>query len=279
VRAALLVLLTVLPHTAQARPKRWEALPLPEAMPVPREAAMVDVADGAKIYVARFGTPDGSPVVLLHGGMGNGDHWANQIPALVATHDVIVIDSRGHGRSTRTKAKPTYDVMADDVVTVLDHLKIEKAAFVGWSDGGEVALKLAIHHADRVTKLFVLAANYNAKGAKPHAAHTTFTIYGKKCRADYVRLSPTPKQYDAMVSWLRPLWHDPMNITKAQLRSIAVPTVMADGDHDEIIVLDQVKEMAQLIPHAKLEVFANASHFVLWQDAKALNNALIEFLE
>jgi pimeloyl-ACP methyl ester carboxylesterase len=62
------------------------------------------------------------------------------------------------------------------------------------------------------------------------------------------------------------------------MRSIRVPTVIADGDHDEIIFLDHIKEMALLIPNAKLVVFENTSHFAIWQDPAAFNKALVEFL-
>jgi pimeloyl-ACP methyl ester carboxylesterase len=72
-------------------------------------------------------------------------------------------------------------------------------------------------------------------------------------------------------------WHS-TNFTKDQLRSIKAPTVVADGDHDEIILLDQIKEMARLIPNAKLVVFEATSHFALWQDPASFTKALLEFL-
>src|SRR5262245_32192030 len=129
---------------ASAKPARWQQVTLPPAMPKAATSGFVDV-DGAKLYYATYGTSTGTPVVLLHGGMGNSDHWAHQVRALDKLN-VIVIDSRGQGRSTRTKAAPSYDIMASDVLAVMDHLKLEKAAIVGWSDGGEIALKLGVNH-------------------------------------------------------------------------------------------------------------------------------------
>ncbi len=271
-----IVLLFAMTSLAVARP-RWQTLELPPAMPTPDDSGLVDV-DGAKIYYATFGS--GAPVILLHGGMGNSDHWSHQVAALSGLAQVIVIDSRGQGRSTRSKAPPSYDMMASDVLAVMDHLKLDKAAIVGWSDGGEIALKLGIHHADRVTKLFVFGANYDAKGSKSRAGKlpATFSIYSAKCRADYRRLSKTPKQYDDHVRWLLPIWRNPMGFTQEQLRSITAPTIVADGDHDEIIVLAQVEEMAQLIPNARLEVFQDTSHFALWQDPTSFNKVLVDFL-
>jgi pimeloyl-ACP methyl ester carboxylesterase len=264
--------------SAGARP-RWQELPLPPPMPEAAEHGTVDV-DGAHIYYARYGKPDGDPVILLHGGLGNSDHWAFQVPALVDRFCVYTIDSRGQGRSTRTKAPISYDVMASDVLAVMDHLEIARASLVGWSDGGEIAMKIAIAHPERVVKLFIVGVNYDSNGSKPRGgpSSATFTAYAAKCRTDYARMSSTPKQWDALVDWLRPLWRSEMGFTKDQLRSIEAPTLVADGDHDEVIVLAQVEEMAKLIPHARLKIFTDTSHFALWQDPKTFNAVLVDFL-
>jgi pimeloyl-ACP methyl ester carboxylesterase len=268
-----------LSEPADARAKkpapRWQQLPLPHAMPKPTDSGYVTSA-GARIYYARFGK--GDPVILLHGGMGNGGHWGNQVPALADTHQVIAIDSRGQGRSTRSADKPSYDQMALDVIAVMDHLKLATAAIVGWSDGGEIALKLAINHPTRVSRLVIFAANYDANGSKRRGPSSTFSAYSAKCRADYARLSKTPDEYDEATTWLLPIWKNPMGFTKDQLRGITAPTLIADGDHDEIIKLDQIQEMAQLIPHAQLVVFKDASHFAHWQDPTSFNKALVDFL-
>jgi pimeloyl-ACP methyl ester carboxylesterase len=273
-----ILLFVALPLIADAKPARWQTLPLPPAMPKAVDSGFVE-SDGANIYYATYGK--GDPVILLHGGMGNGDHWAFQVPALAAANQVIVIDSRGQGRSSRPKAKPSYDAMATDVLAVMDKLKLAKASLVGWSDGGEIALKLAVGHPDRVNKMFIIGANYDAKGSKPRSGKpsSTFNAYSAKCRKDYARLSKTPKQFDAHVQWLLPIWRNPMGFTKDQLKQITAPTIVADGEHDEIIQLDQIKEMAQLIPNAKLVVFTDTSHFAIWQDPESVNKTLVEFLD
>ena len=249
---------------------------MPPAMPLASNHGEVEV-EGATLYYAMYGA--GDPVILLHGGLGNSDHWSNQVPALLAAHQVIVIDSRGQGRSTRSKAPATYDVMASDVLAVMDHLGLARASMVGGSDGGEIALKLAIHHPDRVNKVFIIGTNYDAHGFKPHGGNTTtFAAYASKCRSDYTRLSKTPKRFDELAAWLRPMWRNPMGFTKEQLRSIKAPTMVADGDHDEIIARDQIEEMATLIPNGTLRIFADTSHFALWQDPVSINKVLVEFL-
>lgn len=261
---------------AHAGKPRWQTLPAPPAMPRADVEDSVDVA-GARIYYAVYGK--GDPVVLLHGGLGNSAHFGFQMPALIDRFQVITIDSRGQGRSTKGSAPISYDLMAGDVVAVLDKLAIARASVVGWSDGGEIALKLGIAFPDRVDRLFVFGANYDANGSKPRSAPSaTFAAYSVRCRNEYQKLSKAGLPYNALVSALMPLWRAPTGITKDQLRGIRAPVLMADGDHDEIIALDQIEEMARLIPNAQLKVFASASHFALWQDPESFNQAMVEFL-
>jgi pimeloyl-ACP methyl ester carboxylesterase len=255
---------------------RWQTLPLPPAMPRADQEGSVDSA-GARIAYAVYG--EGAPVVLLHGGLGNSTHFGFQLPALVDRFQVIAIDSRGQGRSTNGPQPITYDLMASDVIAVLDRLAIPRASVVGWSDGGEVALKLGIGFADRVDRLFVFGANYDARGVKPRSAPSrTWTAYTARCRSDHARLAPGGTPYRAMAQALLPLWRNPTGITRDQLRGIRAPVMVADGDHDEIIAREQVEEMARLIPNGRLALFKDASHFALWQDPESFNAALVGFL-
>jgi len=261
---------------AHAGKPRWQTLPKPPSMPRADAVGTVEV-QGAKIFYAVYG--NGEPVVLLHGGLGNSAHFGFQVPALIDKFQIIAIDSRGQGRSTKGKLPITYDLMAGDVIAVLDKLALQRASIVGWSDGGEVALKLGIQYPDRVDRLFVFGANYDANGSKPRSTPTpTFSAYAVRCRSDYQRLSKTGVPYNALVDALLPLWRNPTGITKDQLRGIKAPVMMADGDHDEVIVLDQIEEMARLIPNGQLKVFEATSHFALWQDPASFNQAMVDFL-
>lgn len=279
-RLFLCLALLVVTAAADKKPTpRWETLPLPPAMPAPVTSGFVDVP-GAKIFYATYGKGT-TPVILLHGGLGSGEQFGFQLPALVENYQVIAIDSRGQGRSTiAPKTKLTYASMAGDVLAVMDALAIRSAALVGWSDGGAIALDIAVNHPERVSKLFVFGTNYHASGSKPRkgASPKTFNAYAVKCKSDFMRLSKTPSAYDTTVNALLPIWRSQGGFTKAQMRSIKAPTVVADGDHDEIINLDHIKEMALLIPNANVVVFADASHFAHWQDPESFNKALVEFL-
>ena len=83
-----------------------------------------------------FNKGGGNPVLLIHGGLVNGDSWGNQVRVLAKHHEIIIADSRGHGRSTRSSKPFGYELMANDYLALLDRLEIDKVALVGWSDGG-----------------------------------------------------------------------------------------------------------------------------------------------
>jgi len=117
------------------------------ALPVTSDQGYVD-HQGARIWYATFGA--GPTVIMLHGGLGHSGNWGYQLPALTSSgYRAILIDSRGHGHSTRDERPYTYELMASDVLAVMDHLQLEKAAFVGWSDGACTALVLARNAASR----------------------------------------------------------------------------------------------------------------------------------
>jgi pimeloyl-ACP methyl ester carboxylesterase len=142
-RHLLLTMLLVLSAPTAKAAERWEMLP-PTPAPIAADRTGKVDANGISIHYAVYGA--GSPVILLHGGLANADYWGHQIEALKAHHRVIVMDSRGHGRTTRDARPYGYDLMADDVVALMDALKIPKADIVGWSDGAILGLDLAIRH-------------------------------------------------------------------------------------------------------------------------------------
>ncbi len=97
-RRLLLALLLLIPLRAALAEALWETLP-PTPPPVAGEHTGHAKVNGINLYYATIG--HGSPVVLLHGGLANSDYWGEQVKALAPHHMVILMDSRGHGRSTR----------------------------------------------------------------------------------------------------------------------------------------------------------------------------------
>jgi pimeloyl-ACP methyl ester carboxylesterase len=274
-RMVLTVLLLV-PAAAGAE-ELWRTLPPPAAMPKPAQEGYAPV-NGIRLYYAVFGT--GEPVILLHGGLANADYWGNQVPALAERYQVIVVDSRGHGRSTRDAQPFGYDLMAADVVALMDHLKLPKAAIVGWSDGGIIGLAIAMRHPERLTRLFAFGANTTVAGLKEGIdKDPTFNAYIAMAGKDYERLSPTPGEYQAFLDQIGAMWASQPNWTSEQLATIKTPTVIADGEHDEAIRPEHNEEMARQVPGAKLLILPGVSHFAMWQDPAGFNAAVLAFLD
>ncbi len=228
-----------------------------------------------RIWYAEYGS--GLPVLLLHGGLANADYWGHLVPFLVAHHRrVIVMDSRGHGRSTRSAAPFGYDPMADDALALLDALHVARADMVGWSDGGIVGLDLAMHHPDRLRHLFAFGANADSSGL--HVDFDRTPVFGgfiRRTHAEYRALSPTPGQYDVFVSQIGHMWQTGPHWTASQLGTVTVPTTIADGDHDEAIRLNHDRFMATSIPHARLVILPDASHFAMLQAPAEFDAAVL----
>jgi pimeloyl-ACP methyl ester carboxylesterase len=253
----------------------WQTLP---PTPAPVAAGQHASVNGIRLYYVDTGG-SGSPVLLLHGGLSNSDYLADVARALAPKHRVILVDSRGHGRSTRDARPFGYDLMADDVVALLDTLKIDKAAVVGWSDGAIIGLDLAMRHPARVTRVFAFGANTLTSGVKDDVEQNpTFAAFVTRAGGDYTRLSPTPGEYDAFHAQIGKMWESEPNWTDAQLATIKVPVWVVDGEHDEAIKREHTEMMAKTIPGARLLILPNASHFAFLQDPAAFNKAVAEFL-
>ena len=265
------------PARADTGPARWQTLPTTPA-PLPAGDAGTAEVDGIRIHYAVAG--HGMPVILLHGGLANADYWGNQVRALAPRHRVIVMDSRGHGRSTRDARPYGYDLMADDVVGLMDTLGITRADIVGWSDGAIISLDLAMRHGDRVRSVFAFAANVTTGGVRDGVEkNPNFAAFIRRAGGEYRRYSATPAQYDAFVAQISRMWASQPNWTDAQLAAIRAPVLVADGDHDEAIRREHTEHIAAAIPGAGLLILPNTSHFAFLQDPTLFDTALLDFLD
>jgi pimeloyl-ACP methyl ester carboxylesterase len=259
----------------QATVPRWLNLPPTPTLPAAVASGYAPV-DGIKIWYAQFGR--GSPLILLHGGLANANYWGDQVRALEGRYRVIVMDSRGHGRSTRNAAPFGYDLMAEDVLGLMDYLHIRKAAIVGWSDGAIIGLDLAIHHPDRLTRLFAFAANSRPGAVKDVSKSPVFTRFIARARREYERLSPTAHGYDSFLAQITRMWQTQPHFTAAELEGIKVPTWIVDADHDEAIRRSNTLYMADHIPGSGLVILPQVSHFAFLQDPAWFNAAILHFL-
>jgi pimeloyl-ACP methyl ester carboxylesterase len=270
--AALLVTISI--NAAHAAP-RWLNLPPTPTLPKAAQSGFAPV-NGIKVWYAMFGR--GEPVVLLHGGLANANYWGHQVRALQRHYQVIVMDSRGHGRSSRNQEPYGYDLMASDVVALLDHLKIRKTAVVGWSDGAIIGLDIAMKHPERVSRLFAFAANSDPSGVADIASSDVFNAYIARAGGEYKRLSPTPNEYKSFVAEITKMWESQPKWTGSDLAAIKVPTWIVDGDHDEAIKRENTEFMAANIPGAGLLIQPEVSHFSFLQDPEQFSDDVLHFL-
>jgi len=248
----------------------------PQPLPPARRRGFVET-DGASVWFASFG--QGPAVVLLHGGMGNATNWGFQVPALVdAGYTAIVIDSRGQGRSSRDDRPFSYAQMADDTLAVLDRLEIDRAAFVGWSDGAVTSLLLADEHPERVAGVFFFACNVDATGAKPFVYTEIIGRCLSRHRNDYAALSPTPGDFDAVFEAVGEMQRSQPNLGRSDLARIAVPFWSVLGEHDEFIRPEHADCLATAVPGAKRLMLPGVSHFAPVQRPDVFNAAMLEFL-
>jgi pimeloyl-ACP methyl ester carboxylesterase len=248
------------------------AAPLPDT----NDQGYID-HDGARIWYAAYGS--GWPVILLHGGLGHSGNWGYQVRALVEDgYRPIVIDSRGHGRSTRDTRPYTYELMASDVLAVMDTLNIEEAAFVGWSDGACIALILAAQDPARVAGVFFFACNMDPSGTKEFE----FTPIIGRCisrhRIDYAQLSDTMDQFDEFSEAVGLMQRTQPNYSAEDLAQIRVPVAIVQSQYDEFIKLEHAEYLARSIPGAEFIYLPDVSHFAPLQRPEQFNHVMLAFL-
>jgi len=254
-------------------------LDAPPPAPLPASDASGHVPhDGARIWYASYG--EGPPVILLHGAFGNGEDWGNQVPALMrAGYRAILVDSRGHGRSTRDAGPLGYERMAADVVAVMDALRIDAARVVGWSDGAILSLVLAMKHPARVARAFAFAGNMDLSGVKEVDPTAPILVRAfARAKAAYARLSATPGDFAEFSRAVNTMMATEPSYAAADLARIGARVAVVLGEHDEFITRAHVDYVARTIPAATLILLPGVSHFAPLQKPRDFNDALLAFL-
>jgi len=225
----------------------------------------------AELYYEIYGK--GKPLLLLHGNGQSISHFSQQIPELAKKYKVIAVDTRGQGKSTDQSTGPlTYEQFADDMMQLLNALNIKKTNIVGWSDGGNTGLIMAIKYPDRVDKLAVTGAVLNSSADAIDSR--VFDVINQrledlKGKTDYNAVEQRR---------LNQLMLDEPHISIESLKTIKAPALIMAGDND--VVKDQhTRTIAANIPNSKLLIFKNATHYVPRENSAAFNQAVIEFLK
>ncbi len=233
--------------------------------------------EGARIWHVSYGA--GMPVFLLHGGLGHSGNFAHQVLALVeAGYRAVLIDSRGHGRSTRDERAFSYDLLARDVLAVMDALDIARAPIVGWSDGACAGLALARMAPERVSGVLFFACNVDESGTKPFVMTPVIGNCIGRHQADYAALSATPDDFQAFSDAVGLMQRTQPNYTANDLAAIGVPVTVVQSEFDEFIKPEHADYLARTIPGAQLVRLDGVSHFAPLQRPEVFNGAVLGFL-
>ncbi|MBS1508654.1 MAG: alpha/beta fold hydrolase [Bacteroidetes bacterium] len=225
-------------------------------------------ANGISIYYEEYGK--GDTLLLLHGNSQSVRAFDKQIPELSNYFHVIAMDSRGQGYSSEDGKPLTYELMAEDVIAFLNKLKIKKVKLLGWSDGGNTGLIIAMKYPDKLTKLAVMGANlYNDK-----------TSIGEKFNQmvikDKAQLTKQNKPEDKFQIALINLMLNEPRIKAEELASIQCPTLVMAGSKD-IIKEGHTRLIAGNIKNATLVIFDRGTHFEPSENPSRFNKTVTQF--
>ncbi|TWR26569.1 alpha/beta hydrolase [Mucilaginibacter pallidiroseus] len=212
---------------------------------------------GIKMYYEEYGK--GEPLLIIHGNGGSIKNFVYQIPYFSKKYRVILADSRAQGKTLDNADSLSYEMIADDLNGLLDHLKIKNANVIGWSDGGIEGLLLAINHPDKVKKLAITGANLRPDSTAVDPYVQKMVLSENIKGADSLRRVKNPTA--AMKNQLKLmhlLSYEP-NIKSSALKKIACPTLVIGGDHD-VITTRHTLEIFESIPKAYLWILPNSGH-------------------
>lgn len=227
--------------------------------------------NGIKLYYETYGT--GAPLVVLHGNGGSIAALRYQVDFFRSHRRVIAIDSRGHGHSGMGSAILTYEQMADDVAALLGQLQTGPADVLGWSDGGIVALLLALHHPAAVRRIALSGANLSPEALAPDDLANTAAELREARRK--LAAGDRSRQWEVVIQQLQLMVTQP-HITPANLARISAPALVLAGEHD-VIPAAHTRLIAAGLPHAQLHIFAGAGHGALQEVPEVFNATVEEF--
>jgi len=227
---------------------------------------------GFKMYYEVYG--QGEPLLIIHGNGGSISNFENQIPYFSKKYQVILADSRAHGKSIDNNDSLSYEMMTDDLKGLLDHLHKDSCFVIGWSDGGIEGLLLAIKYPKKVKKLAVTGANLIPDA---NLAVDTWIDQDLKHNIDSLeKMSQTKSVKNNLKLW-RLMVREP-HITHEALQKITCPTLVIGGDQD-VIVPRHTLEIAENIKQSNLWILPNSGHSTPIYYKDIFNNTVNSFFK
>jgi pimeloyl-ACP methyl ester carboxylesterase len=257
---------------------------------------------GLKVYYevyGQLGEAKTTPLLLIPGAFLSTDSMKPWVAAFAVKRPVIVFDQQGHGRTADTSRKMSYEQFGDDAAALLLALKVERADVMGYSQGGGVALQLALRHPTLVNKLVTLSATYRKDGWYPVVAKAigglnAKVFAGSPIEAAFKKHTPDPKAFEVYVEKMKVLNGTDQNITDAQMRGIPAKTMIIVGDADGVrpehaVAMFKLRGggdeeaaatgMLAKVPAARLVILPATSHIGISGEAKVLESMVTPFLD
>jgi pimeloyl-ACP methyl ester carboxylesterase len=222
----------------------------------PSESGYVPVGPLQMYYEVRG---EGPPLVLLHGGGSGIDATFGRIvDRLAAKRRVIGLEQQGHGHTADVDRPFSFEQMADDTADALESLGVERADVFGFSNGGQVALQLAIRHPERIRKLVVAAAPYRNDGMIPEllaafSVPVTVDDVPPGLRDSYRAVAPDPDHLPTFLAKGQQLMRTLEDWPDADLAALSMPVLLLIGDRD-IVRPEHAVAMMRLIPGSRLVI-------------------------
>ena len=258
--------------------------------------------NGLSLYhevYGELGKSKTSPLLLIPGAFMATDSMRSWVSAFAGERTVIVFDQQGHGRTPDTSREMSYPRFADDAAALLRALRVERADVLGYSQGGAVALQLALRHPTLVNKLVSLSATYRKDGWYPSALEvieglSSTAFAGTPVEKAFKEHTPDAAAFDAYVEKMKVLGINDHNISDAQLRSIAAQTMVIAGDADAVqpehaLAMFKLRGggdeeaaasgVLQQVPAARLVILPATSHIGVFGESAVLVPMVNAFLD
>lgn len=236
--------------------------------------------NGVRTYYEIEGA--GEPLVLMHGGFMSSEGMVTLQAPLADRFKVYVPDRRAHGRTGDVDGPISYELMAQDTIAFMEAMGLDSAHLVGYSDGANIGMLIAMSRPELVRKLVLISGNHDADGLVD-----TFTNYSREATAEtfvpaiaeeYGHLSPDgPGHWPVVFEKVRRMFLNEPRIPAADLGRITAPTLVLAADEDWI-KLDHSVEQFRSIPGAELAIVPGTSHLLLFEKAELVSRLVLDFL-
>jgi len=240
--------------------------------------------NGLRMYYEIHGSRHSSepPLVLLHGGGSTIEtSFGLVLDRFTKDREVIAFDQQGHGRTADVDRPFSFTQSADDAAALMRYLKVEKADFLGFSNGATIVLEIAIRHPEMVRKLVPISGMYKHDGAGPTfwegLEKGSIETMPEELKADYRRTAPHPEQLPEFFRKSRERMLHFQNIPAEEIHGIAAPTLVINGDAD-VPTLEHGVEMTRLLPHGELAILPGTNHAQMMTRADWLVSMVEMFL-